>query len=76
MSLESGDVVTGEDGHRFEIVGLVAIQGLEGCQSPRCTRLGCDWANGDLGQCVGYHCPDCLEPTSMMGHKCPKRGES
>lgn len=70
--MKPGDVIDG----RFEVIrGPVAIQGLEGCADTRCTR----WVNRetreDMG-CADYHCPDCLERTSMYGHKCPKRGEA
>lgn len=55
----------------YEFVALLAYQGKEGCQNVRCTHmLGRD-ENGELTfgpSCLGYHCPVCHEPCSMMGH--------
>lgn len=59
--LKKGDLIDG----RYEIVsdGPIAIMGVKGCEDPRCTRL--------KGKCIGYHCPICGKPCSMMGHpKC------
>lgn len=41
---------------------LTLAGGVEGCTSPKCRRSGPD------GVCMGYHCPKCGEPCSMMGH--------
>lgn len=48
----------------YTMIGPVAIQGMEGCQDPRCRR-----APGASG-CMGYHCPYCGAACSMMGHRC------
>ncbi len=53
---------------RWKIGETVSVQGAEGCQDPRCSRIG--------GQCVGYHCPYCGEPCSMMGHQCEARSRA
>lgn len=66
-------------GGRFQLGHHVAMRGLEGCTSWQCTRRGsCQREDGswDPGECVGYHCPVCLAPTSMYGHRCPDRGEA
>lgn len=55
MSRE-GDIIGG----RFQLGGLVAIQGLEGCTDRRCTKIN--------GRCAGYHCAVCLKPSGMTGH--------
>lgn len=61
--MKPGDIIEGREGGRFEIVGdgPVAIMGQDGCTDVRCTRLN--------GKCVGYHCPKCGQPCSMMGHR-------
>lgn len=53
----------------FVLGELVAVQGKEGCQDPRCSR------DGNPNRCRGYHCPRCGKPCSMMGHKCPDKKE-
>lgn len=60
MSAHGGNIIGG----RYEIVGdgPIAIQGQEGCKDPRCTRTYPE------GKCIGYHCPTCGKPCSMMGH--------
>lgn len=56
---------------KYELGPLLAIQGKDGCDSPFCTRMVRQIAEGEweLGPCMGYHCPYCGEPCSMMGHK-------
>ena len=45
----------------------MAYEGKPGCTNPLCrTMCGED---GSL-VCVGWHCPQCHEPTSMYGHDC------
>jgi hypothetical protein len=70
--MKPGDRITDDNGKTWEIGALVAAQGLEGCTDPRCRRVGSDYTADPpkLGVCVGYHCPTCGEPCSMMGHKC------
>lgn len=54
----------------YEVGELIAVQGKEGCQDPRCSRDSFD-------RCRGYHCPECGKPCSMMGHRvCPDKEES
>jgi hypothetical protein len=72
--MKPGDVVKSDDGRRWKIGPLMAVQGWPGCKSWRCTRIGS--TPTDPGECVGYHCPDCGEPTNSFGHKCPERGEA
>lgn len=70
-----GDVVKGDNGREFTISRLVAYQGKEGCTSWSCTRRGSlmrEDGTWDAGTCFGWHCSGCDEPTSMMGHDCPK----
>lgn len=56
----------------YELGPMVAVQGKEGCTDPRCTRMR-DRETGEWGVCIGWHCPRCGEPCSMMGHRnCPK----
>jgi len=43
------------------------------CIDFRCTRTG--FGGGDMGRCVGMHCPDCDTPVGGQGHKCPLRPE-
>ena len=51
---------------RYELGPCVAVQGKEGCEHPQCTRMR------GASSCMGYHCPHCGEPCSMMGHRdCP-----
>lgn len=54
----------------YEIGPMLAYQGKEGCQSPLCRRFAQrnDDGSFDVGPCLGYHCPICHEPSSMMGH--------
>lgn len=60
MTLFPGDLVGG-----FKLGRLVAVQGLEGCTSPECSRVG--------DRCVGWHCPLCDAPTNSYGHHdCPR----
>lgn len=44
----------------YEVGPKVADGGPEGCQDPRCTRVN--------GECVGFHCAACGEPSSQQGH--------
>lgn len=66
---------------RFEVIsdGPVAVKGWPDCTSPRCTRrnftVDPDTGIVDVGDCVGWHCPRCGEPTSMLGHECAGEGE-
>jgi hypothetical protein len=62
--MKPGEVIEGQDGGRFEIVGgPIAYIGKEDCEDPRCRRR-----LGEPG-CMGYHCPLCHEPCSMTGHR-------
>jgi|GEM_PF-6204377 len=71
MSSLPDEVVDG----RWKLGYHIAMQGLDGCTNQRCTRLIDRETREDVG-CAGYHCPVCLAPTSMMGHRCPDRGET
>lgn len=70
--MKPGDTLTGESGKRWKLGELVAIQGDAECTSRMCRRMGSDYTKNppDIGRCVGYHCPKCGEPCSMMGHGC------
>lgn len=70
--MKPGDEITSDGGHTFRIGELIAVQGVEGCTSMRCRRMGGDYTKTppDIGICVGYHCPRCGEPCSMTGHGC------
>ncbi len=48
----------------WEIGELLAVEGKDGCQDPRCRRV-----MGEPG-CRGWHCPTCGEPCSSQGHRC------
>lgn len=76
MTIWPGDIIEGDDGQRFEIERLVAYQGKPDCDSWACTRRGSrqrEDGTWDMGECFGYHCSLCDEPTSMYGHRdCPK----
>lgn len=69
--MKSGDEIVGDDGQHFVLGPLVAVQGQVDCTNLECRRR---FAPGDPpgGVCVGYHCPKCGAPTSMMGHRCPR----
>ena len=54
---------------RWKLGEHIATQGKEGCRDPRCRR------NGATGECMGWHCPKCGEPCSMMGHKCEEQAK-
>jgi hypothetical protein len=55
----------------WEVGEMIAYQGKEGCRDPRCRRM--ITPDGEVGSCMGYHCPKCDGPCSMMGHKvCPE----
>lgn len=70
--MKPGDVIEGDDGKRWQIGGLIAVQGVDECTSPMCRRVGADYTKTppDIGRCAGYHCPKCGQPCSMMGHAC------
>ena len=53
----------------YEVIGPLAYQGKEGCESPTCTRrrLG---PTDDAGTCIGWHCSYCDAPCSSQGHRC------
>lgn len=36
------------------------IDPTDPCQNPACTR--------EDGRCIGYHCPGCGKPSTVMGH--------
>ena len=75
MSIWPGDVLEGDDGGRFTLERIVAYQGMNGCTSWSCTRRGSHQrpdGTWGLGECFGWHCSLCDEPTSMMGHDCPR----
>lgn len=54
----------------YELGPLLAVEGKEGCTSSRCRRMVEHHDDGTytLGPCMGWHCPVCGEPCSMMGH--------
>lgn len=54
----------------FEIGPMLAYQGKDGCESTLCRRMVKRSDDGSflIGPCLGYHCPICDEPCSMMGH--------
>lgn len=52
---------------RYVFKELLAVEGREGCTDPRCRRMF--YPDGSIGPCMGYHCPRCGEPCSMMGHQ-------
>ncbi len=62
--MKPGDILTGDNGMRFVVGDLIAIQGREGCTDARCTRRN--------GQCIGYHCPTCGKSCGSQGHDCPE----
>lgn len=71
MSLFPGDIIECENGRKFTLGPLVAYQGKDDCMDVRCRRRSLKEPG-----CMDYHCPTCDEPCSMMGHKCPQRGEA
>lgn len=68
VCVKPGDIVTADSGARFVIHEPIAYQGDDDCTNMTCSRRD--------GKCVGYHCPTCGAPCSMMGHKCPERDEA
>lgn len=65
--MKPGDIVTADSGQKYQLGECIAVVGGgDSCKSPRCRR------NMLTGECMGYHCPRCGEPTGMMGHECPK----
>lgn len=58
--------VTMEDGSTIKIGGLISYQGREGCEDVRCRRMV--YPDGTFGECIGWHCAVCHEPTGMYGH--------
>lgn len=63
--MRQGDVLTGENGRRWKLGERIAVQGVEGCTSPMCTRVRLE---DGTNRCVGYHCGACGESSSMYGH--------
>ena len=64
---------TSDSGKEYVIGEQLAYRGREDCDSPFCTRMGFSYdpeGNFVQGVCVGWHCPRCDEPCSMMGHDC------
>jgi hypothetical protein len=47
---------------------FLAYQGKKDCTDPRCRGLG--GPEGRMPGCLGWHCPRCHAPVSMMGHTC------
>jgi hypothetical protein len=62
-----GDTLRTDSGTEFKLGPALAYQGKEDCVDPLCTRrMGPD---GEIiPGCIGWHCPVCHKPCSMMGH--------
>lgn len=58
----------------FKMIGPLAYGGKKDCESVMCRRSGgrgrLDDGTWDFGECVGWHCSYCDEPTSYQGHNC------
>lgn len=76
MMAEPSGVFRTAKGDVFLLEGPLAVRGWPGCESTTCTNLlRRDPGTGEyVGECVGWHCPRCGEPTSMMGHDCKEAG--
>lgn len=78
--MKPGDILEGDNGMRFVIAeGPVAVQGVQGCTSWECTRRGSyqrEDGTWDPGECMGYHCATCGQPSSMVGHRNCAAGEA
>lgn len=57
----------GERIGRWEIVGLLAYQGKAGCESSLCRRRYYPETE-TWGECMGWHCAKCDEPSGEQGH--------
>lgn len=64
--MKPGDIVTSDNGMKFQIGEMLSYQGKADCDYAGCTRIP-----GEPG-CIGYHCPRCHAPCSSMGHNCPE----
>ena len=62
----------------YEFIGQLAYQGKQGCTDARCRRVLIHNEDGTrtVGECLGWHCPYCDEPCSMMGHRCDAQPEA
>lgn len=73
--MKENDTFTSDGGKKYVVGEQLSYKGQEDCQDPRCTRMGgtglkLEDGSFDMGVCIGWHCPRCGEPCSMMGHNC------
>lgn len=66
---DEDEVVISDDGaSAYEIKALLAYQGKQGCRSLVCRRMYSPGSD-DLGECMGWHCGVCGDPSSQYGHR-------
>lgn len=68
------EIVEGDES-RYEVGRLMAYQGKRDCTSLRCRRMYLPGSK-EMGECLGWHCAVCDEPSSQYGHPdcAPKEG--
>lgn len=71
---EDDEIVIGTDGSKasmgavaFGFGRLMAYQGKKGCRSLTCRRMYLPGSE-EMGECHGWHCAVCDEPSSQYGH--------